>query len=82
MQIIRFGFNSNEHLEGQLMLGEWLRQQNEAKYHFLNLTLMSLFWTSSDGCLHWEGSCDKTDALSNELYRFGFSFLMIHSGAC
>ena len=39
-ELFGFGFNSNEHLEGQLLLGEWLRQQNKAKYHFLKLTVI------------------------------------------
>ena len=32
--LVGFGFNSDEHLEGQLLFGEWLWQQNKAKYHF------------------------------------------------
>ena len=65
MQIlVGFGFNSNEHLEGQLLLGEWLRQQNEAKYHFINVTLILqkiflLGWSE----LHWNFSTLNKDFL-------------------
>ena len=38
--LVGFGFNSDEHLEAQLLLGEWLQQQNKAKYHFLNVTFL------------------------------------------
>ena len=37
---ILVGFNSDEHLEGQLLLGEWLWQQNEAKYRFTKFYML------------------------------------------